>query len=103
MGDLMGTTHFKKDDLLSDILRILEDMTSDWEMGFQGKINLETRLVADLGFESIDVVQLSTSIEERFHRLDLPFQKLLMVDGRYIDDLKVADLVNFLDIYLNQS
>lgn len=102
MVDLMGSTHFKKDDLLSDILIILEDMTFDWEMGFRGKIGLETRLITDLGFESIDVVQLASSVEERFHRQNLPFQKLLMVDGRYVEDLKVSDLVNFLDTHLNQ-
>lgn len=86
-----------RDDLVRDLTEILEDLTSDWDTGFSGSISAETRLIADLGFESIDVVHLIVTLEERFHRQDLPFQALLMRDGRYVSDLRVADLSRFLE------
>jgi len=83
--------------LLDDVTRILEDMTSDWDLDFSGGIGPETSLIADLAFESIDVVQLVVAIEERFARRDLPFEKLLMSDGRYVDDVRVSQIVSFLE------
>jgi|SRR5437867_5406147 len=94
---------WEKDVILSDILKILKEMTSDWEMGFTGKIGPETHLVADLAFESIDVVQLSVTLQEDFHQPNLPFQKLLMTpEGRYVEDLRVSELSDFMYHHLNQ-
>ncbi len=67
-----------RDTIQKEFVSILEDMTSDWDVDCDGGITLETRLIADLAFESIDVVQLIVAIEERFQRRDLPFEKLLM-------------------------
>lgn len=82
------------------VLEILEDLTADWDTDFTGDIGPDTRLIDDLAFESIDVVQLVVSLEGRFQRRDLPFEKLLMHDGRYVDDLTVRQLVDFLDTAL---
>ncbi len=89
-----------RETILGDMVQILTDMTSDWDLGFSGGVGPDTRLIADLGFESIDVVQLVVAIEERFLQRDLPFEKLLMVDGRYVDDLRVAQVVDFLHEHL---
>lgn len=59
-----------------------------------------TLLVSDLEFESIDVVQFVVQVEEVFQRKDLPFEKLLMVEGRYKDDLSVEEVADFLHEYL---
>jgi acyl carrier protein len=75
-------------------------MTSDWDMEFTGPIGPDTKLIADLAFESIDVVQLIVQLETNFQRKDLPFEKLLMTDGRYRDDLAVREVVGFLHRYL---
>jgi len=88
--------------LLDDVTRILEDMTSDWDLEFSGGIGPETCLISDLAFESIDVVQLVVAIEERFARRDLPFEKLLMADGRYVDDVRVSQIVQFLESNLGR-
>lgn len=87
--------------ILQDIVHILEQMTSDWDTGFAGGIGPDTQLVHDLGCESIDVVQFVVAIEERFKRRNLPIEKLLMVDDRYVDDLRVSDVVGFLHRHLN--
>ena len=70
------------DSILPDLVEMLTDLTSDWDRGLGGPIGAKTRLVADLGFDSVDDVQVAIAIEEQFQRRKLPFEKLLMVDGR---------------------
>jgi acyl carrier protein len=84
----------------AEVIGILKNMTSDWDTGFSGEIQANTRLVADLCCESIDMVQFVVALEETFKRRDLPIEKLLMVDGRYVDDLSVRQVVTFLSTYL---
>lgn len=78
-----------------ELVGVLSDMTADWDTS-AGPIGDETKLIADLGFESIDVVHLVVAIEEKFLRRDLPFQELLMADGQYVDELTVAQVVDFI-------
>jgi acyl carrier protein len=82
--------------ILQDVIKILQGMTGDWEMEFSDPIGAETMIISDLEFESIDVVQLVVQIEEFYKRKDLPFEKLLMRNGRYRDDISVRDVVDFL-------
>ena len=100
MQSIQSKQTLEKDVILHDLVEILDNMTSDWESGFAGRIGPETRLVVDLGFESIDVVELAGEIGEHFKHPNLPFQQLLMTaDGRYVDDLQVSELVDFLYTY----
>jgi acyl carrier protein len=41
------------------------------------------------------------AVEEHFNHSKLGFNELLMVDGKYIDDLQVKQVVDFLAIKLN--
>jgi len=50
---------WSSDTVEREIIGLLQDMTVDWDNEFSGSIDGETRLVADLGFTSIDVVQLA--------------------------------------------
>lgn len=84
------------DALVIRVAGVLSDMTSDWDIDFEGEINQDTRLIGDLAFESIDIVQLVVAIESEFQKRGIPFEKLLMIDGRYVDDLTVGDMANFL-------
>lgn len=101
-GDPMGREVSRKA-VLQSIIQILEDMTSDWDSAFDEPIGPNTRLVADLAFESIDVVQFIVAIEEHFRRRGLPYEEFLMNDGRYVDEVKVDDVVTFLCRHLNPS
>src|SRR5262245_54385034 len=85
-----------KDAVLEDVVGILKNMTSDWDVEFSGTIGPETCLVRDLTFESIDIVQLIVAVEEHYGRRDFAFENLLMVDGRYVDEIRVGELVDFL-------
>ncbi|OLD65712.1 MAG: hypothetical protein AUI47_01510 [Acidobacteria bacterium 13_1_40CM_2_68_5] len=83
--------------ILDGLLEILEDMIKDWDTGFSGRIGPATSLMTNLTFESIDIVMLIVAIEERFGKKGLPFEQLLMLDGHYVDDLKVSQIVQFLE------
>jgi len=87
---------FTREEIERDLIAILTDMTADWDLSFTGGIQADTRLMADLAFESIDVVQLVVAIEGRFQRRHLHFEQLLMVDGRYVMELQVKEIVDFL-------
>ena len=79
-----------------ETVAILTEITKDWDTGFGGGITPATRIVGDMAFESIDVVILVTAIEQHFNRRDLPFELLLMTEGRYVDDLTVQQIADFL-------
>jgi acyl carrier protein len=81
---------------ITEVVAILEDMTRDWELEYSGEIGAGTRLMGDLSAESIDIVMLIVAIEERFHQPGLPFEELLMHEGRYVDDLTVEEIADFL-------
>jgi acyl carrier protein len=84
------------------VLHIVQDLTDDWETGYQGEIGPETTLLKDLTFESIDVVQLGAALEDHFQQEGLPFEKLLLTDGRYVDDLCIGQIVDFLYEHLRR-
>jgi len=81
----------------TDLCTILTDMTTDWDLDYDEPINGETRLMADLAFESIDVVQLVVAIEAHFKKRQMHFEHLLMVDGRYVQELQVKQISEFLE------
>ena len=95
--------HFSEQTILSNITEILQDMTADWDTDFSGPIGPETKLVDDLGFESIDIVQFIVAIEERFQRRGLPWEEILMSNGRYVDEIKVGDTSSLLFPHLNNE
>jgi acyl carrier protein len=79
------------------IIEIIEDLTQDWGLDLDEPIGPETSLVNDLEFASVDVIQLCVAIEEHYNQSKMGFQDLLMVDGRYVDDLKVKQFAEFLN------
>lgn len=81
----------------ADLCAILTDMTADWDLEHGQPISGQTRLMADLAFESIDVVQLVVAIEGHFKKRQMHFENLLMVDGRYVQELQVWQIAEFLE------
>ncbi|HUJ78998.1 MAG TPA: acyl carrier protein [Nitrospiria bacterium] len=82
--------------ILNDIIHIISDMTQDWENELSGPISGETCLIKDLGFESIDVVMLTGEIHRYYTRKKFPFERLFISQGRYVDDVRISTLVDFL-------
>lgn len=82
--------------LLAVVIGVLEDTVRDWDMELEGGMSAATTLLGDLAFESIDVVQFAVALETAVGRKGLPFEKLFIDDGAYVDDVSVAQIVAFL-------
>lgn len=84
-----------------DLGKIFKDTMGDWE--YSGEFTPETRLFADLGLESIDLVALGGAIEEHYRRT-FPFaQWLTELRDQQVDDIRVKDVIEFLHRNLNSS
>lgn len=80
---------------ISERLRAtLAEFVADWDV--DAEIGPDTRIAADLEFDSIDVIQFVIAMEKAFDSRSLGFQNLLMQDGRYVDDLTVSQIETFL-------
>ena len=63
-------------------------------------MTLNTRLIGDLEFESIEIVQLAVALGQHFDYEEIPFEELFMRDGDYVEDLTVAQIAAFLRSHL---
>jgi len=91
--DMTNTAHAE---LESTVVRVLEETTQDWDLEFEGGISGATKLIEDLAFESIDVVQFAVALEQALGKKGLPFEKLFIQDGNYVEDMTVTEVVTFL-------
>lgn len=78
-----------------DTIEILRELTQDWDSDFDDELSPTTAIAADLEFDSLDVVHLIAAIQQRYQRQDFPFEALLMIDGRYVPDLTVTQIAQF--------
>lgn len=78
------------------VIRVLNDTVRDWDLEIEGGIGPSTTLIEDLAFESIDIVQFSVALEQALGRKDLPFERLFIDEGNYVDDVSVAEITSFL-------
>ena len=90
------TTVMTRNTIEDGIVELLNDMVLDWELELEAPIGRESRLIEDLGFESIDLVQLVVAIESKFAGRGIPYEELIMDDGRYVTEITVGQLANFL-------
>ena len=84
--------------ILADVLELMQELADDWEFG--GSIAESTWLLHELGLESLDLVVLGTSLQQRYGRL--PFAEFLAELGqRPADtrDVNVGELVAFIDAH----
>jgi acyl carrier protein len=80
--------------ILDEVLALLTQLAGDWE--YSGTITADTRLLSDLGMESLALVVLGTSLQERYGRL--PFAEFLVEIGQRPQaerDITVRELVEF--------
>jgi acyl carrier protein len=78
------------------VIAVVEDLIQDWGLDLDGGIGPATRVVADLGFASVDIIQLCVALEQ-VYECKLRFQDLLMKDGSYVGDLSVAQFARFIE------
>jgi acyl carrier protein len=87
----------------SKVIAVVNQTVADWDLDVPGGITRNTRLIKDLNFESIDVVQFAIGIEQMFGRKGLPFEKLFLKDGAYVDDVSVSEVTDFLCVELGAA
>lgn len=75
---------------------LLSDMIQGWDMDTLEPIGAETRLIEDLNFESVDLMQLIVAIEQAFGVRGLPYEQVFMQDGGYVTEITVRQLTTFL-------
>jgi acyl carrier protein len=80
----------------SKVIATANKTIEDWGLDLPGEITRDTRLMEDLSFESIDIVQFAVGIERAFDRKGLPFEKLFLKDGAYVDDITISEVTDFL-------
>jgi len=77
------------------VIALATDTIADWGLDLPGGITRDTKLVNDLNFESMDIVQFAVGIESAFDQ-KLPFENLFLKNGEYIDDVSVSEVTDFL-------
>lgn len=87
-----------RDQIRDDVLEILQDKIRKLDSDFSGTLTEETRVVGDLDFESVIIVEFCMAIGKHFRR-KLPFQNLVFRDGQF-HDFTVGQLVTFLEEHL---
>jgi acyl carrier protein len=87
---------FSLEELQVIVVDTLQGMTIDWDLELEEGINSQTRLIEDLAFESIDIVQLVVALEQRLNRKNIPFEHLFMEEGDYVEDILVSEITEFL-------
>jgi acyl carrier protein len=87
--------------VLAGILLLLEEAQGDWE--YEGEIGPDTRFVADLGLESLEIVVLATMVQQRYGPLPFP-QYFDEIGQRPIEerDVTVAELATFVCAHRDQ-
>lgn len=83
-------------DIQGTVIEVLTATVEDWDLELDGGIGPTTTLIEDLAFESIDIVQFCVALEQKLGRKGLPFERLFIREGNYVDDVSVAEIADFL-------
>ena len=82
------------EEIFDDLSTVLGELLEDWE--YSGELTLDTSMMNDLEFESIDAVALGEALEDHYQQV-LPFAQFLTKLGEQgVKDFFVSDLVTFL-------
>ncbi len=93
----MTKNRIDKNTILQDLIEMVGELSSGWEMQFDKSIGPETFLGADLRLKSLDFVRLATAIQQRYDQKHIPFQELFVPDdGQIREDFQVSHLADFL-------
>jgi acyl carrier protein len=84
--------------ILADVLKLVDRLAGDWD--YDGVVTPETRFLADLGLESLDLVVLGALLQQEHG--PLPFAEFLAELGtRPVEerDVTVLELVEFVSVH----
>lgn len=92
----MGTT---STDILASVVEVVQEMVDDLELDFDDQLGGDTRLIADLGFASVDFIHLLVALETKFDQ-KMGFHDLIMPGGKYVSDLTIGQFADFIEMRL---
>jgi acyl carrier protein len=81
-------------EVLDGVIALLDELAGDWE--YDGEVGPQTRFIADLGLESLEIVVLGTMVQQHYGKL--PFAAFLeQIGDRPVEerDITVIELVEF--------
>ncbi len=93
-------SNLKRETTEATVVAVVEDLIQDWGLDLEDGVNGATKVVADLEFASVDIIQLCVALEQCYER-KLGFQDLLMKNGSYVSDLSIGQFAVFIDSKLN--
>lgn len=82
-----------KTEIREEIKEILEEMIEMYDLP-SVDITDSLLLIETLGFSSVDIMHLLSSVDMRFER-HLPYDKLMLNNGEYVSDLTFGEIVDF--------
>lgn len=82
------------------VIAVVEDLIQDWGLDLSDGVSGGSKVVEDLQFASVDIIQLCVALEQAYER-KFGFQDLLMKDGSYVGDLSLAQFASFIDAKLS--
>lgn len=89
-----------RDEVLADTLQMLATLRSDWD---EEEITEDLLLLGDLNWQSIQLVVLANTVQQRYGQL-FPFEELFAeVSGRGRTDLTVGEWVDFVHQHLGRG
>ena len=86
-----------RQEILDYLLQKMGELTQDWD--YPDPVRPESKLLTELGFESLDAVVLCTAIQEHY-QTPMPFAELLAEIGQQQRDLSIAQLTDFVNTHL---
>lgn len=92
---------FQRSATLAAVIATLEELVQDWDI--EKPIGPDTRVVADLGFESIDLIQMIAALEQSLRPRRISLVDMLVADGRYVNDLVVDEIVDGIEKRIRQG
>ena len=100
MGQLEPRVCSDKEAILKEVIEIISDMMHDSEIEFAGPITGNTCLIAELGFQSLDMVALIGELRNphRSHYLrniSLEIEPFIL-SRKPADDIPISSLVDFI-------
>ncbi|PIR39359.1 MAG: acyl carrier protein [Alphaproteobacteria bacterium CG11_big_fil_rev_8_21_14_0_20_39_49] len=84
------------------VIGLVEEFVDDWGLD-DIEINKDTKIKADIGFDSSDTMQLFAAIAEHYDYVEFRFQELVVQDDKFVDDLTLGQVIVFVLKTLNSN
>lgn len=80
-------------DVEQGVVSVLQEAVDD--IGIDDlQVTRDSAIVGDLELSSVDVLHVLASIDMHF-RIRLPYERLIMRDGEYVQDLRASEIAAF--------